>query len=350
MKSRHSLVASAVLAVTSLLAGAAVQAEPRYRITPIVGAPGDLNVQVLDLNNRGDVVGLHVAATGQQRAFRWRNGVLTDLHDLISPSAPHTNASDINDRGTIVGTINGGQNAYQLSGTQVTPIEVIEGQDFVFPLDVNNRGQLIVELAGGPDPGDFFVDGDRVEKLPGLPNGSGGMLAREITDRGAVVGIAFTADFSTRAVLWQNGVLTELGIPAGFNANSAADINIFNRVAGALAVNFQPAAATWKDGEWTLLPSIAPGVPQVSNAASINDLGAIVGGTSLNGGESRFATLWFLGRAFKLDDLVSASDPLKQFVRFDSALFINNRGDIVSLGVDSRSGGFQPYFLRLVND
>jgi probable HAF family extracellular repeat protein len=347
MNPRHSFAALTFLAAS--LACLAAQAEPRYRITQISAAPDDINLQVLDLNNRGDVVGLRVAPTGQQRAFRWRNGAFTDLHDVISPSAFATNASDINDVGTISGTINGGEQGFTLRGTTVTPVHVIDGEAFVFPLDINNRGQLIVEVSGGPDPGSFFLDGDHVEALPGLPGGNGRMSAREINDRSAVVGTAFTADFSGRAVLWQNGVLTELGLPAGFTQSSGNDINIFNRVAGALAVNFQGKAATWKNGTWTLLPDVAPGETQVSHAASINDQGAIVGSSST--GSGTIATLWFLGRAFALDDLVSADDPLKAFVRLDSALFINNRGDIVSLGEDSRvPGSFQRYFLRLVNE
>ena len=348
MKSPRSLAALAFLAAS--LTCLAAQAEPRYRIVPIVGAPDDINLQVMDLNNRGDVVGLRVAGTGQQRAFRWRNGAFTDLHDVIAPSAFATNASDINDLGTISGTIDGGEQAFTLRGTTVTPVHVIDGEAFVFPLDINNRGQLIVEVSGGSGFGDFFVDGDRVEALPGLPGGSGGMLAREINDRGTVVGIAFTSNFSTRGVLWQNGVLTELGLPAGFSQASGTDINIFNRVAGALVTaNFFTKAATWKDGVWTLLPDVAAGETRVSNTSSINDLGAIVGASSTDSG--RFATLWFLGRAFVIDELVSDSDPLKAFVHLDSALFINNRGDIVSLGEDSRvPGSFQRYFLRLVNE
>jgi hypothetical protein len=101
---------------------------------------------------------LRVAGTGQQRAFRWRDGVFSDLHDVIAPSAFATNASDINDLGTISGTINAGQQAFTLRGTTVTPLQVGDGGEFTFPLDINDRGQLIVDdLVSDSDPLKTFV-------------------------------------------------------------------------------------------------------------------------------------------------------------------------------------------------
>jgi hypothetical protein len=81
--------------------------------------------------------------------------------------------------------------------------------------------------------------------------------------------------------------------------------------------------------------------------------GTIVGSVTLN--DQNFvgvATLWFGNRAVALDDLVIANDPLKPFVKLNSASWINDRGDIVALGTDSRQpqAPSNVYFLQRIDD
>jgi len=71
--------------------------------------PGDLVGAGLSINNRGEVVGASVSApgpsTGNPRAFFWRDGVMSDLNDLVQADAPLylLTAFGINDAGDIVG-------------------------------------------------------------------------------------------------------------------------------------------------------------------------------------------------------------------------------------------------------
>ena len=349
MKSSRLLAGFALL-TASVVTSIATAAEFRYSIIPIESNDPARFVQVGDLNNRGQVVGTTFTGQGGQRAFRWRDGELTDLHDVIAPGgATQTNATNINDLGTIIGIVNGDQ-GFRLRGTQVTAVTVVPGETNVNPSLINDRGQMVVQSTGGAQSGDFFVDGQNAEFLPGLPDGIGGNLSLEMNDRGAVVGSAFTADFMRHATLWQNGTLTDLGVPAGSQQSIGRDVNNFNRVAGAVLDEFFiGSAATWQNGTWTLLPAVEPGA--ISNADSINDLGVVVGSSFSPSTGRSSATLWFNGRVFVLDDLVSASDPLKPFVQLEAASFVNIRGDILALGSDSRAGpSTQWYFLRLVRE
>lgn len=71
--------------------------------------PGDLVGAGLGMNNNGDIVGASVSApgpaSGNPRAFLWRQGVMSDLNALIPANSPLylLNACAINDAGVIVG-------------------------------------------------------------------------------------------------------------------------------------------------------------------------------------------------------------------------------------------------------
>jgi probable HAF family extracellular repeat protein len=71
--------------------------------------PGDLVGAGLAINNRGEIVGASVSApgpaSGNPRAFLWRDGVMNDLNDLVQTDAPLylLQAFSINDSGEIVG-------------------------------------------------------------------------------------------------------------------------------------------------------------------------------------------------------------------------------------------------------
>jgi probable HAF family extracellular repeat protein len=67
--------------------------------------PGDANSGGLGINDRGEVVGVSIDASGNFRGFLWQNGVMTDLNTLVPAGSPLflLFAHSINSRGEIVG-------------------------------------------------------------------------------------------------------------------------------------------------------------------------------------------------------------------------------------------------------
>jgi len=338
------LFALAVL-VTSLFTVDLAWADLGYRVVPIMTDSGSTDVFAQDVNNRGEVVGFSFA-TGQQHAFRWRDGVYTDLHDVIAPNAFSTRVEAINDRSTIFGsliTTNFQPQAYLLRSGQVTQVEPVPGVD-TFASDINNPGQMIVITLQGSGQ-TWFLDGEGFEQLPGLP-GSGGMLGNAMNDRGAVVGQSIVAD-QNRAVLWSSGTLTEIGVVPGADSSIAFDVNNRTQVIVNALVNGSSQAFLWQDGTFTKLPDVAPGQVNATGAQSINDWGAIVGLSAVSGASETVGTLWLKNHAVSIDSLIGDGDPLKAFLSVVSGISINERGDILVNAVDSRTDQRAHYLLTL---
>jgi uncharacterized membrane protein len=343
---RSLIIIASLLCATSLPA----QAARVYRLVPIGNGNHPLangEISISDLNGRSEVVGSY-SFGGDRHAFRWRAGTLTDLHSTVDPAASDTQATGINDLSTIVGDKYTGESTqgFVLRGTQVTPLQVAGG-DQVFPLDINNRGQIIVDSYGGTEFGSFLVDGDRVRHLDGLPGGDGSMNAHAINDRGVVAGSAQSSE-GVHAVLWQGGTTQDLGVPPGGNVSVAFALNNRLEVVGITNISGLSHGFVWRNGAMKLLRHL----PQAtsSSAEDINNWGAIVGGQTTSTPVYRnMATLWFAGHVVELDSLVCPKDPLKPYVHLESASQINDRGDIVAIGIDSRrpNARFQ-YFLTLV--
>jgi probable HAF family extracellular repeat protein len=74
-------------------------------MTDLGTLPGDFSSSASGINNEGQVVGTSCDQNGNCRVFLWEIGVMTDLNGLISQGSSLylTVASDINDRGEIVG-------------------------------------------------------------------------------------------------------------------------------------------------------------------------------------------------------------------------------------------------------
>ena len=94
-----------------------------------------------------------------------------------------------------------------------------------------------------------------IAPLPGLADGSGS--AEAVNNRGDIVGSALGINPeiggpNTRAVLWQNGTVRDLGSGVAF------DVNHHGTIAGSVAPTQQ---SLWKDGAWHSLGVGTPGFP-----------------------------------------------------------------------------------------
>jgi probable HAF family extracellular repeat protein len=325
-----------------------------YRILQLNDEGDSREIAATDLNNRGEVVGWRSDARGGPlAAFLWRNGEFIDVHAVVGPNSNFTLANGLNDLSTIVGfrTVTNFE-GFVLRGTQVTPLHVVNGERQVLPFDINNRGQIIVESLGGSESGSFFVDHGQAELLPGLPDSSNTMSAAALNDRGTVIGNIETPNGS-RSLLWRNGTVVDLGFTPGANMSFGRDVNNRDQAVGSVNFPETTAAFIWQNGMMTLLPPLPPTVGRSSDATSINDFGIVAGQTAAQvpTGLERTATLWFGGQALDLNTLIRADDPLKPYVHLESIEEINNRGDILAVGIDSR----QPtmlltYFLTLLDE
>src|SRR5260370_37601677 len=92
------------LIVFTLLAVAAFQpaAGQSFIIRDLGALPGGFNYSnALGINERGQVVGYSITASGKTHACLFENGVMTDLGTV--PGCSDSRASGVNNRGQVVG-------------------------------------------------------------------------------------------------------------------------------------------------------------------------------------------------------------------------------------------------------
>src|SRR5688572_7509135 len=96
--------------------------------------------------------------------------------------------------------------------------------------------------------------------LGDMAGGVGGANAQAVNDRGQVVGSATARapggfGFALHAFLWEDGVMRDMGTPAGKTMSDAIDINDRGTALGGDGLGGQ---YLWRDGEWVRLS--APGI------------------------------------------------------------------------------------------
>jgi len=205
----------------------------------------------------------------------------------LSPLA----ASAFNDRGDFVGSLPGiGGGVWSKIGG-LTPLRSPDGsvQGLAGPVDINNARQVIGSWFPDPTGGiPYAAFWSSPEAVPVLILGQAGASA--INSRGVVLGGTGSATH-TAPWLWQDGSLQFLpSLSPNLPSNPGAtgyDINDTGTAVGRSAgEDYQSRAVLWRDGAIEDL-----GIPPYSTAYGINNAGAIVGGASQPGGEEE-AFLW----------------------------------------------------------
>jgi uncharacterized membrane protein len=157
---------------------------------------------------------------------------------------------------------------------------------------------------------------------------------------GEIVGTSYDENDSPTGLLWREGVLTtEL---TGMEPNGLNDLGqIVGFAAGSPFI--------WEGSTVIVLPLIGNGAE--GSAESINDWGQIVGSETTAAGVTE-AVIWQGSGAsvVNLNTLISKCDPLKPYVTLAEGTLINNLGQIVATGNDSRNPNFQQYYLLMPND
>lgn len=326
-----------VLAFFATSALAAPQA--RYRLKVITSPmPGGLSLT--GLNNRGEVVGTRHAPDGQF-AFVWRDGQFFDLQSRINPAANTIEGTGINDRSQVVGFYVDPDTSvfhgFLLDRRQVIDVQGPPTAEAVFLGPINNREQIYGSFYDAEfNEGFFFNDKGSVEVLDPSFTPTG------INNSGALSGIQYV-DGERTAAIWKDGVITSIAP----SPSSASDINDRGQVIGGLT-DSGVRPFVWARGNLTFLPLLANQTR--SGPYDINNSGRMVGLTdfSPSGSGLQVATVWDNGQVADLNTLICPNDPLRAFVTLQSADMINDRGEIVAVGRDSRVGYLQSYFLEPV--
>ena len=192
-----------------------------------LGGPDGFSYAQL-INNNHQIVGGSTTTDGAFHGFLWDHGVMTDLGTL---GGPNSFGNGINDRGQIVG------------GATVS--------DVANPI-----------LGFPPYYGTLWDRGEIVTLTPGVP-----AAAFNINSKSQVVGRILVSDPKeggvAHAFLWQEGVLTDLGVPAGDDNSEAMSLNNHGQIVGDSGVGFiesyiQDRALLWDKGVRADLNTLIP--------------------------------------------------------------------------------------------
>lgn len=229
--------------------------------------------QALDVNSRGDVVGRSQSETGSALATLWRSAQPTSLGAL---GGSHSEARAINDAGTVVGFSS-------RSGRGLAPFVWANGVMSELPTpagngggasDINEKGWIV----GAAWTADFsfmraviWKDGVMAE-IPSF----GGFFSEAvgINENGDVVGYSMTPQGEMRAFVWTGGAtITDIGLP-GSTLSIAEAINDAGVVVGRAHVGTS-RAFMWANGELKDLGTA--GSDPNAAAWDVNNLGQIAG-------------------------------------------------------------------------
>jgi uncharacterized membrane protein len=346
------LVAHWAIANFDDIAVAQLQSTPTFRLTRICANDQREPIGgciVSDINNSGEIVGSRPLNGMPQVAFLWRHGEFLDLNSLFGSNFAF--AQSINDSSDVVGQFENAQaqrKGFLWQRGKASVIEIAPGRFAEGASHINNSREVVLSARGPQDLLEFFLwrvqDGHltRLELQSQLVNATSPL---GLNNRGTVVGNgAIPTPGLAVPLRWEDGKLMQLPLLRGALGGSAAAINDSGVVVGDAIFAEHAAGYRWQGGQPTELPSRSPAGLVGANPLAINNRGAIVGSGP---------TLWLgLGDPIDLNTLITDDDPLKPFVHLGTAHLINDRGEIVATGNDSRSPPFSQghYLLTPLTD
>jgi len=280
--------------------GSEARSGPHYQLIDLgtFGGPNSAETQEFPyINDRGTVVGFADTATPDDtdegfayHAFRWRNGVMTDLGTLRG--GMNSVANVVNNNDVAVGSSeNAARERVAVMWTrngQIVPLGSLGGR-LGFATDINDRGQIV------------------------------GLAANAIPDPHGWLGPT-----QTHAFLWENGVMRDLGTLGGPDSG-AFFVNQRGQVAGASTTTSTPDPSTgevtvdpflWQHGRMLDLGTLG-GTNGYANG--LNNRGQVVGQSNTIGNTDTHPFLWDRGRLRDLGTLGGSSG---------SANAVNDAGEV----------------------
>jgi uncharacterized membrane protein len=114
-----------------------------------------------------------------------------------------------------------------------------------------------------------------------LPNlaGRNFAIANDVNDAGLAVGTSATTAFgsSPLPVMWNNGALSALTMPAGFSVGQANSVNAAGVIAGAVGSGVAQRAVLYSGGIGSVITATSANGSFMTVAFGINDAGLVVG-------------------------------------------------------------------------
>jgi len=375
-RSYSSILMTTLFALAIPLSGAAAQNHHHYKLVDLgtFGGPtayGSINGPGLQLINNSGVVS-SFADTAMpdpnaptfcynpdcflSHAFHWQDGVLTDIGAL--PGKNSSASGPINERGWSVGQSQNGVMDPLVGIPETRATLWIDGRlvdlgtlggNQSLASSLNNEGIVVgISQNAIPDPVSLFGLGTQTRAFlwqNGVMHDLGTLggpdaVAITVNERGQVVGYSFTNATpnpgtgipTTDPFLWDHGTMIDLGTLGGTNANVgslALVINNKGQVAGtsnlAGDVNFH--AFLWDRGTLLDLGTLGG---SFSTTFWINDAGDVVGWAATTGDQFAHAALW---REREITDLGTLDGDC-----FSQAEAVNSKGQIVGLSFSCATG------------
>jgi probable HAF family extracellular repeat protein len=324
------VTAMTLLAALAIPIGLAAQQHTRYKLVDLgtLGGPASaINGGTTSLDSRGIAVGAADTSVPNpansnpwpgcaafvRHAFEWQNGVVTDLGTLAGADNC-SNAIWVNASGETAGNSETGEIDALTGVAEIRAVRWKDGRimdlgtfggNHSAAQGINDRGQIVgFALSAIPDPYSFFD--------LGILGSSGGT--------------------ETRAFVWQNGHMQDLGTLGGPDA-FAIFVNQRGQVAGQSYTNSTPNSSTglptqdpflWENGRMLDLGTLGG---TSGGPTGINNRGQVIGQSNLAGdqnGSDPF--LWDHGKLIDLFTSTIGGNPI-------SANALNDAGEIVGGGV-----------------
>ena len=302
-------------------------------VVPIVPPP-DPNTpwgRATAINEAGVVAGFKMTPS-EIYAFTWKDGVMTSLGTSYYPSnAAFFRPVAINRSGEVAGTTSSGQSVVWRAGTLTTLVE--PGVGYVEATDMNDKGQIVGlgTFSGATALQAFLWDNGTFTKLGTL--GGSSSAATAINNHGQIVGYSKIAgDGATHAFLWERGEMIDLGTIEG-GSSQADGINDKGEIVGVASQLCANPPFIWRKG---VMSWLLPGPPSCATRyfiTDISDAGHVVGYRAVGASDSR-AFVWRDG----VDLTVGSSQTY--------GMSVNSRGEIA--GYKDASVGLSGAYLWTV--
>ena len=335
-----SATASIIASITS-----PALANEQWIFTALPYLPGSAMTSPAAINNSGIIAGTSFGSP--ERAIIVRDGEINEASASLGARF-QSFGRGINDAGQIVGSgYPDGSDAFYgptavfWDGTGIRKLGNLPGGRDSAATDINDKGEVVGYSDAPPTYGLYrethavMWGTTGIVDLGGLFKGADSQ-ANAINNFGQVVGYSDFNQYRSdeHATLWNQGNIIDLSAGSQYSSE-AYDINDLGQIVG---VENQKAVL-WQDGKKFVLGGLENSTGSV--ASGINSLGWIVGTRKYN--NDWRATLWRDNVAIDLNSLTAVAE---SGWRIQTALDINDRGEIVGVGVYSApNGNFYQGFL-----